>query len=99
MNDESKRELCADGEYCPECMAYLEGEYGHRRTCRMKYDEWLSGDEYYPTEVYLCDQCGNAVLTGKPNYCPNCGARVISEEEEGHMMADAIRRLEKVLGE
>lgn len=32
-----------------------------------------------------------------PNYCPDCGARVVSEEEQGHMVADAIRRLEKAV--
>ena len=32
-----------------------------------------------------------------PRYCPNCGARVLSEEEQGHMVADAIRRLEKAV--
>ena len=50
-----------------------------------------------------CSNCGEPdewwLFYEDLNYCPNCGARVVSEEEEGHMVADAIRRLEKVLGE
>ncbi len=45
-------------------------------TCRMKYDEDSSGDEYYPTMVYRCSECGGTVFAGKPNHCPGCGAVV-----------------------
>lgn len=48
-------------------------------TCRMIYDEEASGDEYYPTEEYRCSECSKHVYTGKPNYCPNCGRKVVSE--------------------
>lgn len=69
----------------------------YERTCQMAYYEPCSGDEYYPTECYTCSECNNTVFTGKPRFCPNCGARVLSEEEQGHMVADAIRRLEKAV--
>lgn len=62
------------------------------QTCRMKRDtfgEWR------------CLACGETISSWSdswaPNYCPNCGARVLSEEEQGHMVADAIRRLEKAV--
>lgn len=63
------------------------------RTCR---NELWSG-------FFKCSECGLTVSDSEyfplatVRYCPNCGARVLSEEEQGHMVADAIRRLEKVV--
>ena len=47
------------------------------RTCSMIYNEIWSGDEYYPTEAYVCSECNGLTETGKPRYCPSCGAKVI----------------------
>lgn len=48
------------------------------RTCRMEYNEKASGDELYPTEAYTCSSCRCVTLDGKPNYCSNCGAKVVN---------------------
>lgn len=56
------------------------------RACTMKQDGMF----------LVCSECGT-VLMGNPRYCSGCGARVLSEEEQGHMVADAIRRLEKAV--
>jgi len=46
-------------------------------TCNMEYcDEW-SGDELYPTEAYVCSACSYVTVDGTPNYCPNCGRKVV----------------------
>ena len=34
-------------------------------------DDWIMS-------LYTCDQCGH-VEEGKPNYCPNCGAKMDGE--------------------
>lgn len=72
------------------------GEYRvfvRERTCH-----WIGLEEWKnPVE---CSECGVLVVAHvalDSNYCPNCGARVVSEEEQGHMVADAIRRLEKAV--
>ena len=53
-----------------------------------------------------CSACGQPDewwLFDDLNYCPNCGARVLSEEEQGqirrleNIVADATRRLEKAV--
>ena len=46
------------------------------RTCTMTYDEEWSGDELYPTEAFICSECGGMTVEGVPKFCPNCGARV-----------------------
>ena len=51
--------------------------YFSKHTCRMTYDEEWSGDEYYPTEVYRCSECGGITETGCPNFCPSCGAKAV----------------------
>lgn len=60
----------------------------------------MDRDEY---GYWVCSECGETLpawVTRYPaNYCPYCGARVVDEEEQGHMMADAIRKLEKVVEE
>ena len=47
------------------------------RTCTMEFNEGWSGDELYPTSSYTCSECGWITLEGKPNYCPNCGTKVV----------------------
>lgn len=54
----------------------------------VRHGRWVfdGGDEY--ADHYHCDQCGtktdlcNEIYTEqKPNYCPNCGARMGKEDE------------------
>lgn len=46
-------------------------------TCHMEYNAEYSNDELYPTIAYECSVCGNITLEGKPNFCPNCGKKVL----------------------
>lgn len=71
------------------------------RTCRNISSYWFFECSECGASI-VADSCGEFspdvwVENGKLNYCPNCGAKVLSEEEQGHMIADAIRRLEKVV--
>lgn len=52
------------------------------RVCIMHYNEEWSGDEYYPTVCYTCSLCMHSTMDGIPNYCPNCGSRVLSGVKE-----------------
>ena len=52
------------------------------RTCRMEYNEEWSGDELYPTECYNCSECHHMTSDGMPSYCPNCGAKVVSDDAD-----------------
>lgn len=67
--------------------------YLPERTCR---NELRGG-------FFKCSECGLTVSDSEyfalttVCYCPSCGARVLSEEEQGHMVADAIRGLEKAV--
>ena len=61
-------------------------------------------NEFPGSALLKCSEChtlSSTELCGEyepwAKYCPNCGARVVSDEEQGHMVADAIRRLEKVV--
>lgn len=50
------------------------------RTCRMEWDEDGEGDELYPVGHVTCSACDAwlyAVNTMR--FCPECGARVVSE--------------------
>ena len=41
-------------------------------------DRW--GDVVTTVNGYRCDKC-NAFNSDKDNYCPNCGARLVEEQE------------------
>lgn len=77
------------------------------RTCTMEkkksgYFTGLICSKCGCTSFYMYDDPGeHGMFIGLPfpEYCYNCGARVVSEEEQGHMVADAIRRLEKAVEE
>lgn len=52
------------------------------RTCHMELTDLSSGSAYH--DVWMCGACGEQVeqytVMGKsepPNYCPNCGAKVV----------------------
>lgn len=40
------------------------------------------GDDYYESEYPTCSVCGEYNLSGKSNYCPNCGALNKAEGKE-----------------
>lgn len=49
---------------------------------------------------WSCSECGFGLHHSEYDaqflYCPHCGAKVVSDEEQLHVFADSIRRLEKV---
>lgn len=45
----------------------------------------LEGDEileWFAHKVFTCPECGYSWRYGRTKYCPDCGARLKSEEEE-----------------
>ena len=63
-------------------------DYGlvHERTCHLKY--LPSDSDYADTAHWICSQCGGLVpvyecagdeAIDHAKFCPNCGARVVSE--------------------
>lgn len=48
------------------------------RTCRMNYAGEVPPSVRY--SCYFCSECGSPIYNDmEPSYCPNCGARVVSE--------------------
>lgn len=48
-----------------------------------KHGRWVGIDDF-PHETWECDRCGKIIETDvPPNYCENCGARMIDEVENG----------------
>ena len=49
-------------------------------TCHIAYDDWASRQCMGP--MLSCDRCGNAFpkINGPYQYCPCCGARVVSDD-------------------
>lgn len=45
-----------------------------------------SSEGYFKISMAECSECGTCVM-GKPNYCPNCGARMrmTKEQYESHV--------------
>ena len=60
--------------------------YIPERTCRIIEDGYMD-------DPAVCSYCGTHYDGGR--YCKHCGARVLTDEEQGHLVADAIRRLEE----
>lgn len=70
----------------PDCVRIVSGGescvYAPRRTCRM--------DEIYTEGEWQCSECGYFAresydhMAGfvKPNFCPNCGAKAVSDENK-----------------
>lgn len=42
--------------------------------------KYLCKDEAY-CEWYECLKCGNTMITEESNYCPNCGRKIIKNNE------------------
>lgn len=50
----------------------------------VKHGKWIGIDDY-PHETWECDQCGciyEEMPSWTPNYCPNCGAKMMEGEED-----------------
>lgn len=51
----------------------------YEQTCTMDEGSW-GPDGVYAASDYICSNCERVVwINGELNYCPNCGARVVSE--------------------
>ena len=48
------------------------------RTCRMKYSGGTP--EFASLDTWTCSECGYEMYDiAEPNYCPNCGCKVVGE--------------------
>lgn len=75
----------ANGDTFSECLPFdvverMAADAWNRRaerTCRMEL-LWTDGED---GECYECSECGDIAFThcDAPEYCPNCGAKVVSE--------------------
>ena len=51
-------------------------------TVEPKHGRWIGIDDF-PHETWECDRCGKIIETDEPpNYCENCGARMMDTVEE-----------------
>lgn len=49
----------------------------------VKHGKWIKG--MLPTYGgWKCSLCNKSMVLSKPNYCPNCGAKMDAEEEHGN---------------
>ena len=67
--------------YCPECGGAFRKEDATDRTCKM-----IPNGEDGICATLTCSECGNcesvyAVCADDFNFCPNCGAKVIANEQ------------------
>lgn len=53
----------------------------HGRWVRESVGSDNSSEGYFKISMAECSECGTCVM-GKPNYCPNCGARMDGESDE-----------------
>ena len=75
--------------YCPECGGAFRKENATERTCEMPMvfeddegNELDSSAAYF--RYYRCSNCGEIMEHYKHehwSYCPNCGAKVIDDED------------------
>ena len=56
---------------------------------KRKTGKWVELSHGVLFHIYKCDQCGSTidvnginVERGNANFCPNCGARMVKEDEE-----------------
>ena len=48
------------------------------RTCKMEYSGGVH--EFLSLDTWTCSECGCEMYdAAEPNYCPNCGAKVVGE--------------------
>lgn len=75
LKDSSKSETVTEfADRCRECGA----RYG--KLLKQKTGHWIVWDTSSYDWTYKCDKCGNIEFR-QSNYCPNCGARMESEEK------------------
>lgn len=60
--------------YCPECGGAFRKEDATERTCKQVLTE--CNDGLMPPFTAHCSECGTQ-WGYTPNYCPNCGAKVV----------------------
>ena len=57
-----------------------DGYYVRTPSADAVQGEWVQEDEY--GDLWVCDQCGLA-SEYMDNFCPNCGAKMFREDDEG----------------
>ena len=108
--DEAKERWNARWDYYGDVIECYECPIGGKEAAQRSVEENIKAQGYVKERTcrnietnryfFECSECGDHWCDYEPDtfhYCPNCGARVLSEEEQGHQVADAIRRLEKVV--
>ena len=69
----------SDGDLCGRVnteagRAIIGRAFYHKvRTCRVERVVYPDGE----IEGYMCAACGYSFMPDVPNYCPNCGAKVV----------------------
>lgn len=53
----------------------------HGRWIRVSVGSDNSSAGYFVISMAKCSECGTSVM-GKPNYCPNCGAKMDGDSDE-----------------
>ena len=74
------------GEVNESLNIYIQSHIKAIPSAKPKTGYWIEGkyrddDIRYNDNSYKCDKCGR-IVDFKENYCPNCGARMESEENE-----------------
>lgn len=44
-------------------------------------DRKFGNDVMSDEQMVICSECGKGIFWGKQNYCPNCGSRMVGEDE------------------
>lgn len=89
----AKQELirCTNIEMRPDEMSVIDSVLfrlwqmrwlpGQERTCTMEEDIWIPCEEDGCTRLstprWWCSECEDDSIGARPNYCPNCGAKVV----------------------
>lgn len=56
----------------------------------VRHGQWITEDEYYVDDTYICSVCGYEFIitdgdleSNELNYCPGCGAKMDGGEDDG----------------
>lgn len=79
---DAKEPYLLDGRYSVDVVS--QRPYVHYDFDETAHGHWVGIDDE-PCETFECDRCGYILeTTGKLyNYCPNCGANMMEDEDEG----------------